>query len=53
LAPLATYDPIPDRIAFSMLPIAETASVRKARHFTRKQLCPVNPDSVLNERKAR
>jgi len=36
-----------------MLPIAETASARKARHFTRKQLCPVNPDSVLNGRKAR
>jgi hypothetical protein len=36
-----------------MLPMAETASARKARHFTRKHRCPVNPDSLLENRKAR
>jgi hypothetical protein len=53
LAPLAISDPIGNRITFLMLPMAETVSARKARHFTRNHLCPVNLDSLLKNRKAR
>jgi hypothetical protein len=53
LAPLATSDPIGNRIASFMLPLAACASAWNARHFTRKHLRPVNPDCLLKNRKAR
>ena len=33
--------------------MVETASTRKARHFTRKHLYTVNPGSLLKNRKVR
>jgi hypothetical protein len=35
-----------------LLPMAQTASARKARHFTRKHLRPVNPDFPAEEQKS-